>query len=312
MKNSIFSLFVALITLTNLTNATVKAPICLTRSAKDYILPFRNRSFLAPGASGDESDSILHRFVSVTEGDDHWLQRALDMIDESKCDYVALLFYATWCPFSKSLRPTFDAISMLYSSVPHFAIEESSVKARTLSKYRVHGFPTIFLMNSTMRVAYRGSRTLDSLVAFYSDVTGIKPLDETTVERNKLGHHVGKQNKTEGENCPISWARRRSPENLLRQETYLALATLFLLLRLLHLIFPALVAITKFTWRIVTQNMRRGNLLEHTVAMYLKEPCMSSNLQEGAMNARAWASKSLATVSIGDSSSSNRGVVASQ
>lgn len=42
----------------------------------------------------------------------------------------------------------------------------------TLSKYGVHGFPTIILLNSTMRVAYRGSRTLDSLATFYSDVTG--------------------------------------------------------------------------------------------------------------------------------------------
>lgn len=41
-----------------------------------------------------------------------------------------------------------------------------------LSKYGVHGFPTLFLLNSTMRVRYHGSRTFGSLVAFYSDVTG--------------------------------------------------------------------------------------------------------------------------------------------
>lgn len=41
-----------------------------------------------------------------------------------------------------------------------------------LSKYGVHGFPTIFLMNSSMRVRYHGSRSLNSLVAFYRDVTG--------------------------------------------------------------------------------------------------------------------------------------------
>lgn len=42
----------------------------------------------------------------------------------------------------------------------------------TLSKYGVHGFPTLFILNSTMRVRYQGSRTLGSLVGFYSDVTG--------------------------------------------------------------------------------------------------------------------------------------------
>lgn len=136
---------------------------------------------------------------------------------------------------------------------------------------------------------------------------GIETLDETSPGKNGWLAYFGNQNNTEPENCPVSWARR-SPENLFRQETYLALATVFVLLRLLHLISPTIIVLAKFTWRLVAQNMRLGN----TVAMYLKEPCMSSNLQEGAMNARAWASKSLATVSIGDSSSSSRGVSASQ
>lgn len=41
-----------------------------------------------------------------------------------------------------------------------------------LSRYGVHGFPTLFLLNSTMRVRYHGARTINSLVAFYNDVTG--------------------------------------------------------------------------------------------------------------------------------------------
>ncbi|CAA0394205.1 unnamed protein product [Arabidopsis thaliana] len=303
-------LLVVVVLFVNLTNATVRVQICPRESAKDYILGFRDKS-------------ALHRPGFVTEGDDRWLQMAADMVDKkNKCDYAALLFYASWCPFSRLVRPSFDLMSLLYSSVPHFAIEESSVKASTLSKYGVHGFPTIILMNSTMLVVYRGSRTLDSLVAFYTDVTGkisadetnqdkfihvgIETMDERWVERNRLVPHF----HAEPENCPFPWARR-SPENLLRQETYLTLATVFVLLRLLHLISPTMVVFVKFTWGRVS-NMRLGNPLEHTVTMYLKEPCMSSNLQEGAMNARAWASKSLATVSIAESSSSSRSVSASQ
>ncbi|CAL9232099.1 unnamed protein product [Arabidopsis halleri] len=293
-KKPILFLLLVVIMFINLTNATVRVQICPKGSAKDYILGFQDKS-------------ALHRPAFVTEGDDQWLQMASDMIDKNKCDYVALLFYASWCPFSRLLRPSFDLMSLLYSSVPHFAIEESSVKASTLSKYGVHGFPTIILMNSTMGVVYRGSRTLDSLVDFYSDVTGIEKLDETWVEKNRLVHHF----HTKPENCPFPWATR-SPENLLRQETYLTLATVFVLLRLLQLISPTMVVLAKSTWERVAHNIRPGNLLEHTVAMYLKEPCMSSNLQEGAMNARAWASKSLATVSIGESSSSSRSVSASK
>ncbi|ESQ38698.1 hypothetical protein EUTSA_v10028636mg [Eutrema salsugineum] len=291
----------------NLSDKGLSVPICHRGSAKDYILGFRDRNC----PCSDESASRRPRFVSVTEGDDRWLQMASDMIHEDKCDYVALLFYASWCPFSGSIRPSFDVISLIYSSVPHFAIEESSVKASTLSKYGVHGFPTIILLNSTMRLAYRGSRTLDSIVTFYRDITGIETLDETSVEKNRLVPQFGNQNSIEPENCPVSWARR-SPDNLFRQETYLALATVFVVLRLLHLIFPVLVTLAKFTWGRIARNMRPGNFLEHVVAMYLKEPCMSSNLQ-GAMNARAWASKSLATVSIGDSSlTSSRSVSTSQ
>jgi len=56
------------------------------------------------------------------------------MIHKNKCDYVALLFYASWCPFSRSFRPSFDVISSLYSSIPHFAIKESSVKPRWVNE----------------------------------------------------------------------------------------------------------------------------------------------------------------------------------
>lgn len=43
----------------------------------------------------------------------------------------------------------------------------------TLSKYGVHGFPTLMILNSTLRVHYQGSRTLGSLVTFYNVVTGM-------------------------------------------------------------------------------------------------------------------------------------------
>ncbi|VVB11743.1 unnamed protein product [Arabis nemorensis] len=292
---------------------SVRVPFCAMRSAKDYTLGFRDQS--CP-VSGDELAERPH-FVAVTEGDELWLQIALDMIHKEKCDYVALLFYASWCPFSRSFRPSFDVIASLYSSIPHFAIKESSVKPSTLSKYGVHGFPTLLVLNSTMRARYRGTRMLDSLVSFYSDVTGIEKLDKTSLERSVSVPHLGNQYNTEPENCPFTWAR--SPENMLRQETYLTLAIVFVLLRLLHLIFPTLVVFMKFTWRGIAQNMRLESLLEQTVGflsravqlcMHLKEPCKRSNLQGGAMNARAWAS--LATVSIGDSSSSNRRSSASQ
>ncbi|PSS17393.1 5'-adenylylsulfate reductase-like [Actinidia chinensis var. chinensis] len=252
-------------------------------------------------------------------GDEVSLQRALSLVHKNSQDYVALLFYASWCPFSGTFRSTLSILSFLYPSIPHFAIEESVIRPSTLSKYGVHGFPTLFLLNSTMRIRYHGSRTHGSLVLFYSEVTGLKPapLDLASVERIVEGSSDHEEyNNGEQEICPFSWAR--SPENLFRQETYLALATAFVILRLLYFIFPTLFAFGQIAWRRYILNMSLRSWFEHPLAYMnreiqlfnsLREPRKRSNLQEGALNAKAWASKSLASVSFGDASTSRAGPV---
>ncbi|KAL7164514.1 hypothetical protein ACSBR2_040422 [Camellia fascicularis] len=251
--------------------------------------------------------------MSFVKGDEVSLQRALRLVHKNIHVYVAVLFYASWCPFFGAFRPTFSILSTLYPSIPYFAIEESVIRPSTLSKYGVHGFPSLFLLNSTMRVCYHGSRTLGSLVSFYDDVTGLKtePLNGTYLERIGQSSDNGKNNHPEQESCPFSWAR--SPKNLLQQETYLALATAFVLLRLLYFILPTLSACTRLVWRLYIPNMKLKNLWEHpptylnrAIQLFnsLKEPCKRSDLQEGAMNAKAWASKSLASVSFGDANTS--------
>ncbi|XP_039015488.1 5'-adenylylsulfate reductase-like 4 isoform X2 [Hibiscus syriacus] len=254
-----------------------RVPLCPKVSVPDAIFDFRDS--YCPITSA-HTESI--EFVGVTEGDEVSLQKALNMIYKNSNQYVAVLFYASWCPFSS-----------------------------ILSKYGVHGFPTLFLLNSTMRARYHGNRSLKSVSAFYGDVTGIKNcLDQISLGRiSRMSNHE-KHNSTEQESCPFPWAR--SPENLLRQETYLALATTFVLLRLLYLLYPTMLVIAQLIWTLLIQNVKLGALLEHPLAYLkraiqlfnsLKEPCKRSNLQ-GAMNARAWASKSLATVSIGDANTS--------
>ncbi|TXG52785.1 hypothetical protein EZV62_021954 [Acer yangbiense] len=291
--------------------ATDRTSTCPTESATDSILGFRDSN--CPINSG----TVSHDIVAVIEGDEVSLQRALNMVHKNSHEYVAVLFYASWCPFSRTFRPGFSILSSLYPTIPHFAIEESAIRPSTLSKYGVHGFPTLFLINSSMRMRHHGPRTLGSLVAFYGDKTGINE-SWGKVSLNKVGHPSNheKHNYMEEESCPFSWAK--SPEHLLRQETYLALATAFVLLRFLYLLFPSLLVFALFTWRSLIQNVKLESLLEHPRAYLnraiqlfnsLKEPCKRSNLQEGALNAgalnaRAWASKSLATVSIGDASTS--------
>ncbi|CAB4297657.1 unnamed protein product [Prunus armeniaca] len=280
---------------------------CPTESVTDAIFGFRYSSCPANGGARSV-DSI-----GVIVGDEVSLQRALNMVHKNTHEYVAVLFYASWCPFSRMFKPTFSILASLYPSIPHFAFEESAIRPSILSKYGVHGFPTIFILNSTMRVRYQGSRTPGSLIAFYSDITGIKTVSLDQLSLEKIGYPLNheKHDSTEQESCPFSWAR--SPENMLRQETYLALASAFVLLRLLYFFFPTLLSFAQSAWRRNIRHMRLGSLLEQPLAFLkravqlfnsLKEPCKRSNLQEGAMNARVWASKSLATVSIGDASTS--------
>ncbi|KAF5739740.1 hypothetical protein HS088_TW12G00950 [Tripterygium wilfordii] len=282
----------------------VRASVCLVESLTDSILGHREGYCYLNGGV-----DFAH-FIGVTEGDEVSLQKALNMVHKHRHEYIALLFYASWCPFSRTFRPSLSILSSLYPSIPHFAIEESAVRPSILSKYGVHGFPTLFLLNSTMRVSYHGSRTLGSFIAFYSDVTGLEP-----ISLDKIGQasNQEKHDNVEPESCPFFWAR--FPGNLLRQETYLALATAFVLLRLLYLVSPRFLLFAQFVWRRCIQFQRLGSLLEHSLA-YLNRAkqlsnyaheCKRRNFQDRAMNARVWASKSLATVSIGDASAGRSG-----
>ena len=167
-----------------------------------------------------------------------------------------------------------------------------------------------------VEITYSLHSNLLNLVHYLAVIVGIRidSLDELSLEEIGRSSADKSHGNSESESSPFSQAR--SPENLLYQETYLALATTFVILRLLYLFFPNLLICIQYAWRRVIQNIRIGSLLEHPLIYLkrltqsfncLKEPYKRSNLQEGAMNARAWASKSLATVSIGEESSSSRG-----
>ncbi|KAK9069340.1 hypothetical protein SSX86_011242 [Deinandra increscens subsp. villosa] len=232
----------------------VSSSICPTKSMRASILGFGDSVCPLTG---------IHYSLGVIEGDETSLQKALSIIDTNTHDYVVVLFYASWCPFSTIFKPSLSTMSSLYPSIPHFAIEESVVKPSILSKYGVNGFPTLFVLNSTMRVRYHGSRTTSSLVSFYTDVTGVnaEQVDTTVLNTTDvLVHDKGENNNTDPEICPFTWAK--SPENLLRQETYLALATLFVIFRSIYLIYPFIITSVQYA--------RRTRLLwEHPYA-YLK------------------------------------------
>ncbi|MQL84390.1 hypothetical protein Taro_016902 [Colocasia esculenta] len=257
---------------------------------------------------------MIYTAITNKLGDEVTLQKALNIVQANRNEYIAMLFYASWCPFSRGCRPNFNALSFLFPTIRHFSFEESLIRPRILSGYGVHGFPTLFLLNSTMRVRYHGSRAVNSLMAFYSDVSGIQPisLDSVSLERFVKAPNLSKlKEDVEPEKCPFSWAR--SPEKFLQQETYLALATAFLLSRFLYILLPKVVACFKRAWG---RHMRYARLISlwdcsqayfeqarQALAKRNLETCKRGNLQGGAMNAKIWASKSLVSVAIGEPSS---------
>ncbi|KAL8136938.1 hypothetical protein V2J09_002939 [Rumex salicifolius] len=286
-------------------DADQSSATCPVVSVADSFLGFRDWGF----GANDANDIFP---VAIIEGGEVALQKALSMVYNDSSKYVAILFHASWCSFSRTFRPTFSILASLYPSISHLAVEESAIRPSILSKYGVHGFPALFILNSTMRVHYHGSRTLSSLEAFYTDFTRIQSDTAHQVTMNKVQCLSNFDKTEEEEDCPFSWAR--SPENIFRQETYLALATAFILMRLAYLLFPYALKLARFAWTRYKENLRPSRLWENPLSFLNRltslfnsprDPRKRHNLQEGAKAARTWASKSLASaVPIGEASTS--------
>lgn len=294
--------------------ATAEKGFCRIPSIDDAIM--QNLCMSSDLTSNVITAGSLHS--RVAELDEVSLERALNILHKSGSTYMAVLFYASWCPFSKLCQPVFNTLSSMFPTIYHVAIEESAIRPR----YGVHSFPSLFLQNQTMRVRYTGSRKLDSVVAFYKNITGIEPVSPyllTLVDGSSLrGLDMVKDIENE-KHCPYSWAK--SPEKLLQEDNYLTLAILFLVSRMLYFLFPKVLLWLKWIWNkhvfpanVASTREYSPTYMERILYIFNRNRIMSSlkfyktgNFQGGAMNARAWASKSLASVSLGEGSSSKAG-----
>lgn len=68
--------------------------------------------------------------VFMFQGDDGALQKAVALVLQNREDFVAILFYASWCPFSKIFRTDFQKLSSFFPTIAHFSFEESHIKPR--------------------------------------------------------------------------------------------------------------------------------------------------------------------------------------
>ncbi|KAL5672450.1 hypothetical protein ACJX0J_016756, partial [Zea mays] len=107
-------------------------------------------------------------------------EELLRMLD-GKEKHTAVLFYASWCPFSQRTRSVFDDLSSMFPRVKHLAVEESSIMKHIsflvyiicsiLSRYHVRALPSIIIARNSHVFWPLGSKDLDSLVSLYTAAT---------------------------------------------------------------------------------------------------------------------------------------------
>ncbi|CAL4944977.1 unnamed protein product [Urochloa decumbens] len=216
----------------------------------------------------------------------------------------SILFYAAWCPFSSKFRPIFEALSTMYPQIHHFAVEESSATPR----YGIRGFPAILLVNETTMVRYRGSKDLSSLVDFYKETTGLDPIAYLDIVQQESAGSL---------RFIMLWDR--SLREMAKDEPFLLLAILFIILKVAAYFIPAVVSHLRAFLVVRVRNLnlgiRRGSnqLLDRVLNVLdvrrlwskLRLSNKATDLRKGASNARAWAS-SFTSVSLGEPSSSRQ------
>ncbi|CAL4927913.1 unnamed protein product [Urochloa decumbens] len=216
----------------------------------------------------------------------------------------SILFYAAWCPFSSKFRPIFEALSTMYPQIHHFAVEESSATPR----YGVRGFPAILLVNETTMVRYRGSKDLSSLVDFYKETTDLDPIAYLDIVQQESAGSL---------RSIMLWDR--SLREMAKDEPFLLLAVLFIILKVAAYFIPAAVSHLRAFLVVRVRNLnlgiRRGSnqLLDRVLNVLdvrrlwskLRLSNKATDLRKGASNARAWAS-SFTSVSLGEPSSSRQ------
>ncbi|KAL6986943.1 5-adenylylsulfate reductase-like [Sarracenia purpurea var. burkii] len=233
--------------------------------------------------------------ISPLEVNGYFLDRTLT--SQRGSGYIAMLFYASWCPFSHDTRLIFEALSSMFPQIEHLAIEQSSAMPSVFSRYGIHSFPTILMVSQTSRIHFRGPKDLHFLVEFYKKVTGFEPVHYVTVDQSTCSRKGSFLNE------------------ISTMEPYLLFSLLFLCLKVLVFVYPKLVSRLRAFWVSCVPPLRLeifgetsqilGRVLHiiNVKSIWAKlKLCKVRNFRKGAKNAQVWAS-SLASVSLGETSS---------
>ncbi|XP_057982856.1 5'-adenylylsulfate reductase-like 7 [Malania oleifera] len=241
---------------------------------------------------------------SLLQVDGSFLDRALT---SSRTDmYTSVLFYASWCPFSRNMHSEFEVLSFMFPKIDHLAIEQSSAMPSVFSRYGIHSLPSILMIGQGSEVRYLGPKNLVSLVQFYKQTTGLEPAQNFTENR-----HINLERSEKMSKQLWNWS---SLTGIFMRERYLVFSVIFLYIRLLFLILPKVLSHLKDFWFSYVPHLKleifgeTSQIMGRVLHMIDLERvrtklrmCKVRNFHEGAKNARVWAS-SLASVSLGETS----------
>uniref|UniRef100_A0A7N0V1P4 Thioredoxin domain-containing protein n=1 Tax=Kalanchoe fedtschenkoi TaxID=63787 RepID=A0A7N0V1P4_KALFE len=220
--------------------------------------------------------------------------------------HIAVLFHAYWCPFSSEFRPIFETLSFMFPEIKHLTIEQSSALPSVLSRYGVHSFPAILIVNHSSSVRYHGARDLSSIIHFYKKTAGCEPVRYMTADDLMSLSSSGQSDTT-------LISSDSSLKGMLTREPYLAFSVLFIFLRLLHFILPWALACVKSLWRRFVIPQMNLEIFGETSQIFGRalhmidvkrfwtklKLCKTRNFHQRARSARVWAS-SIASVSVGE------------
>ncbi|KAI7728006.1 hypothetical protein M8C21_006073, partial [Ambrosia artemisiifolia] len=151
--------------------------------------------------------------------------------------YVAILFYASWCPFSRDMRPKFDALSSMYPQIKHVTVEQSSISPIVFSRYGLRGVPSIMITNRTTTMIFLGPKYLYLLAHFYQKATGLKPVMDLT--KDPISFPENKSRTAESHN---------KLKNIVSTEPYLVFSLLFIFSKALLYLYPNILSNITALW----------------------------------------------------------------
>uniref|UniRef100_A0A5B6ZGE6 Thioredoxin domain-containing protein n=1 Tax=Davidia involucrata TaxID=16924 RepID=A0A5B6ZGE6_DAVIN len=229
---------------------------------------------------------------SPVEMDGESLDRALKSSQMNV--YTVVLFYASWCPFSRGVQSKFATLSSMFPQIKHLMVEQSSALPSIFSRYGIHSLPSILMVNQTARLRYHGPKDLHSLAHFYKRTTGLDPVVDLTEDQTsylKNGQEVQ------------PWNGNYSLKEILTREPCLVFSVLFLFLRAFLYFFPEILSQLMALWVTYIPHLNLGifgessqllgrvlHLIDVKRVWSKLKLCKTRNFHRGAKSARVWAS----------------------